>query len=183
MRRIICQFVIHPAWHFTWCTLHISKQGKSTEPCRVPFPVLIHSVVPCPALTIASWPTYRFLGKVVCYSHLFENFPQFAVIHTVEGFSIANEAEVNVFLEFPCFLCDPMNVGNLIPGFSASSKPSLYIWKVSVHILLKPTLKDSEHNPASTINECNCTVVWTWFSNHAATAEFSKTVDILSAAL
>ena len=120
---------------------------------------------------------------MVWYSHLFENFPQFAVIHTVEGFSIANEAEVNVFLEFPCFLCDPMNVGNLIPGFSASSKPSLYIWKASVHILLKPTLKDFEHNPASTRNECNCTVVWTWFSNHAATAEFSKIVDILSAAL
>ena len=67
---------------------------------------------------------------------------QFVVFHTVNGFSIVNEAEVDVFLEFPCFLHDPTNVGNLISGFSASSKPSLYIWKFSVHVLLKPSLKD-----------------------------------------
>ena len=76
-------------------------------------------------------------GKVVWYSHLFKNFPQFIMIHTVKGFSIMNEAEVYVFLEFPCFLCNPLDVGNLIYGFSAFSKPSLYIWKFSFHILLK----------------------------------------------
>ena len=66
-------------------------------------------------------------GKVVWYSHLFKNFPQFVVIHTVKDFSLVDEAEVDVFLEFPCFLYDPMVVGNLISGSSAFSKPSLYI--------------------------------------------------------
>ena len=77
--------------------------------------------------------------------HLFKNFPQFVVIHTVKGFSVVNEAEVDVFLEFPCFLYDPTNTGNLISGSSAFSKPNLYIWKFSVHVLLKSSLKDFEH--------------------------------------
>ena len=86
---------------------------------------------------------------MVWCSHLFKTIPQFVVIHTVKGFSIVNEAEVGVFLEFPCFLCDPTNAGNLISGSSAFSKPSLYIWKVSVHILLTLSLKNSEPNFAS----------------------------------
>ena len=68
------------------------------------------------------------------------------MIHTVKGFRVVNEADVDVFLEFPCFLNDPTNIGNLICGFSASSKPRLYIWKFLVHVLLKPCLKDFEHN-------------------------------------
>ena len=68
-------------------------------------------------------------GQVVWYSHLFKNFPQLVVIHTVKGFSIVSEAEADVFLEFPCFLHDPMNADNLISGSSASSKPCLYMWK------------------------------------------------------
>ena len=86
---------------------------------------------------------------MVWYSHLFKNFPQFVVIHTVKGFSIVNEAEVGVFLEFSCFFYDPVDVGNLISGSSASSKSSLNIWKFSVHILLKLRLKDFEHCLAS----------------------------------
>ena len=82
---------------------------------------------------------------MVWYSHLFKNFPQFFVILTVKGFSIVNESEVDVFLEFPCFLCDPANVGNLISGSSAFFKSSLYIWECLVHIPLKPSLKDFEH--------------------------------------
>ena len=74
---------------------------------------------------------------------------EFVVIHIVTGFSIVNEAEVDVFLEFFCFLYDPTDVGNLIPSYSAFSKSSLYIWKFLVHILLKPSLKDTEHNLAS----------------------------------
>ena len=74
---------------------------------------------------------------------------QFAMLYTVKGFHIVNEEEVHVFLELPCFLHDPINVGNLISGFSAFSKPSLYFWKFSIHILLKPSLKDFEHNLAS----------------------------------
>src|SRR5574340_1098029 len=78
-------------------------------------------------------------GKVVWYSQLFKNVPQFVVIHTVKGFGIVHEAEVDVFLEFPCFFYDPTDVGNLISASSAFSKSSLYIWKFSGHILLKPS--------------------------------------------
>ena len=78
---------------------------------------------------------------MVWYSHLFKNFPQFVVIHTVKGFGIVNKAEVDVFLEFSCFFNDSTDAGNLISGSSAFSKTSLNIWKFSVHILLKPSLE------------------------------------------
>ena len=80
-------------------------------------------------------------GKVVLYSHIFKNFPQFVMIHTVRGFSLINEAKVDVLLEFSCFFYDPTDVGNLISGSSTFSKPDLYTWKFSVHVLLKPSLK------------------------------------------
>ena len=86
---------------------------------------------------------------MVRYSYLFKNFSQFVVIHTVKGFSVVNEAEVDVFQEFSCFFCDPMDVGSLISGSSAFSKSNLNIWKFSVHVLLKPSLKDFEHYLAS----------------------------------
>ena len=79
------------------------------------------------------------------YSHLFKNFPQFVVIRTVTGFSIANEAEVDVFLELSCFSDDPTDVGNLISGSSVFSKSSLNFWKFSVHVLFKPGLENFEH--------------------------------------
>ena len=101
--------------------------------------------------------------KVVWYFHFCENFPQYAVSHIVKGFSIVNEAEVDVFLEFSCFFDVPTYAGNLISGFSAFSKSSLYIWKFSVHILLKPSLEKFEHYFASMWNEYNCAVVWTFF--------------------
>ena len=84
---------------------------------------------------------------MVSCSHLFKNFPQFVVIHTVKGFSIVNEADI--FLEFSWFFYDPTEVVNLISGSSAFSKTSLNIWKFTVHILLKPSLKDFEHYLAS----------------------------------
>ena len=74
---------------------------------------------------------------MVWYSHLFKNFPQFVVIHTVKGFRVVNEAEVVVFLEFPCVWHDPMNVSNMVSGSSASSKPGLYIWKFLVQVLMR----------------------------------------------
>ena len=76
-------------------------------------------------------------GLVVWYSHLFQNFQQFIVIHTVKGFGIVNKAEIDVFLELFCFFDDPADVGNLISGSSAFSKTSLNIWKFMVHVLLK----------------------------------------------
>ena len=74
-------------------------------------------------------------SQVVCYSHLFKNFPQFFVVHIVKGFGIVNKAEVDVFLELSCFFDDPTDVGNLMSGSSAFSKSSLNIWKFMVHIL------------------------------------------------
>ena len=88
-------------------------------------------------------------GKVVWYSHLFKNFPQFVVIHTVKGFSLVNEAEVDVFLELSCFSYDPKDIGNLISGSSAFSKTSLNIWNFSVHVLLKLSLENFQHYFAS----------------------------------
>ena len=82
---------------------------------------------------------------MVWYSHLFKNFPRFFVIHTVKGFRVVNEAEVDVFLEFSCFFDDPIDVSNLISCFSAFSKSSLNNWKFSVHVLLKPGLENFEH--------------------------------------
>ena len=78
--------------------------------------------------------------------------------NTVKGFSLVSETEVDAFLEFPCFLYDPSNVDNLMSGFSAFSKPSLNIWKFSVHMMLKHSLKDFEHNISSMGDECNSLV-------------------------
>ena len=79
-------------------------------------------------------------GQVVWYSPLSKNFPQFVVIHTVKGFGIVNKAEIDIFLELACFVDDPTDIGNLISGSSAFSKSSLNIWKLTVHLLLKPGL-------------------------------------------
>ena len=82
---------------------------------------------------------------MVWYSHLFQNFPQFVVIHTVKGFGIVNKTEIDVFLELSCFFDDPTDVGNLISGSFAFSKNSLNISKFTVHVLLKPGLENFEH--------------------------------------
>ena len=84
-------------------------------------------------------------GQVVWYSNLFQNFPQFLVIHTVKGFGIVNKAETDGFLELSCFFRDPADVGNLTSGSSAFSKTSLNIWKFPVQVLLKPGLENFEH--------------------------------------
>ena len=86
---------------------------------------------------------------MVWYAHLFKSFPQFVMIHTIKGFSIVNETEVDVFLEFPSFLYNPMNVGNLISGPSPFSKSSLDIWKFLVCIMLKPSMQDFKHDHTS----------------------------------
>ena len=105
-------------------------------------------------------PISQEAGQMVWYSHLFQNFPQFVVIHTIEGFGIVNKAEIDVFLELSWFFDDPADVGNLISGSSAFSKTSLNIWKFMVHLLLKPGLETFEHYFASVWDECNCVVVW-----------------------
>ena len=123
-------------------------------------------------------------------------FPEFVVIHTVKGFSIVSKAEVDAFLELSCFFSDPMDVGNLISGSSAFSKSSLNIWKFTVHVLLKPGLENFEHYFAtmrwvylcgSLSTLCHClSLGLEWkltFSSSVATAEFSKFIGMLSAAL
>jgi len=83
--------------------------------------------------------------QVVWYSHLFQNFPEFVVVHTVKGFDIVNKAEVDIFLELSCLFYDPSDVGNLIFVSSAFYKTSLDIWNFMIHILLKPGLENFEH--------------------------------------
>ena len=99
-------------------------------------------------------------SQVVLYSHLLKNFPQFVVILTVKGFIIVNKAEVDVFLNSR-FFDDPADVGNLISGSSAFSKSSVNIWKFTIHVLLKPGLKNFEQYFAILWGECNCAVIWT----------------------
>ena len=89
------------------------------------------------------------------YSHLFKNFPQFVLIHTVKVFSLVNEVEIDVFLKLSCLFYDPVDIGNLISGSSAFSKTSLNITKFTVHILLKPGLENFEH----TLLECEMSAV------------------------
>ena len=141
------------------------KQGDNIQTWCAPFPVWNQSVVPCPVLTVASWPAYRFLKRQVRFSGIpiSQNFPQFIVIHTVKGFGIFNKPEIDVFLELSCFFYDPVDVGNLISGSSVFSKTSLNVWKFMGHVLLKPGLENFEHSFTSVWDECNCVVVWTFF--------------------
>ena len=100
---------------------------------------------------------------MVWYSHLFQNFPQFMVIHTVKAFGIVNKTEIDIFLEFSYFFDDPADVGNLTSGSSAFSKTSLNIWKLTVHVLLKSGLENFEHYFTRVSDECNCAVVLAFF--------------------
>ena len=86
------------------------------------------------------------------------------MLRTVKGFSVVDETEADVFLELPCFLYDPVNVGNLISGSTSFTKSSLDIWKFLVCIMLKPSMQDFKHDPTSTGDECNCQMVNTFFS-------------------
>ena len=95
----------------------LNKQGDNMQPLCSCFPILNQPVVQCLTCIQVTQET----GKVVWYSHFFKNFPQFVVIHTVKGFSIISDTEIDILLEFPCFLYDLTNVGNLIPGSSAFS--------------------------------------------------------------
>ena len=176
----------------------LNKQDDNIQPWHSPFPILNQSVVPCPVLTVASWPAYRFHRRQVRWSGIpISNiFPQFVVIHTVKGLIVVNEAEVDVFLEFCCFFYDPVDIGNLISGSSVFSKSSLNIWKFSIHIFLRPSLENFECYFASMWNECNLwgslNIFWYCLSlglgwklttsSPVATAEFSRFADILSTA-
>ena len=146
----------------------LNKQGDNIQPWRTPFPIWNQKPVCC-SMSSSNWCFLTCIqisqeaGQVVWYSHLFQNFPQFIVIHTVKGFGIVNKAEIHVFLELFCSFDDPADVGNLISGSSAFSKSSLNIWKLMVHILLKPYFQNFEDYFTSVWDECNCVVVWAFF--------------------
>ena len=145
----------NPTFHMMYSAYKFNKEDDNIQLWHTPFPILNQSVVPCPVLTVTSWPAYRFLRRQVRWS---------GITILAKGLSIVSEAEVDVLLwELPCFFYDPTDVGNLISGFSAFSKSSLCIWNFLVDVLLKPSLKDFEYYLASMWNECNCMVVWTLF--------------------
>ena len=151
--------MIYPAYKF-------NKQGDNILPWCTPFLIWNQSVVPYPVLTVASWPAYRFLKRQVRWFGIpisWRIFHSLLWFTQSKVFGIVNKAEIDVFLELYCFLDDPVDVGNLISGSSASSKTSLNIWKFSVHILVKPGLENFEHYFTSMWNECNCAVVWAVF--------------------
>ena len=137
----------HPVWHFAWYTLHVklNKQGNSIQPWCTPFPIWNQSDVPCPILTVALWPAYRFLRRQVRWSGIpiFLRILQFVVIHTVKGLGIFNKREVDVFVEFSCFFYDPNDVGNLIYGslsflnlaWTSGNLLFTYCWILSWRIL------------------------------------------------
>ena len=132
------------------------------QPWCTPFTIWNQSVVPCPVLTIASWPVYRFLRRQVGWSGILISLRifQFVVTHTFKGFGIVSKA-VDIFLELPHFFNDPVDVGNLISGSSAFSKSSLNIWKFMFHILLKPGWRIL--SITRVWDACNCVVVWAFF--------------------
>ena len=143
----------------------LNKQGDNIQPWCTPFPIWNQSVVPCPVLTVASWPANRFLKRQVRW-RIFPSLSEFSIVYCdphSQRLWCTNKAEIDVLLELSCFFDDPADVGNLISSFSAFSKTSLKIWKFTVHILLKPGLENFEHYFASVWDECNCEAVQTFF--------------------
>ena len=167
-----------PAFLMMHSTYKLNKQGDNIQPWHTPFPIWNQSVIPCPVLTVASWPAYRFLKRQVRWSGIPISFNifQFIVLHTVKGFGIVNKAEIDVFLELSCFFNDPADVGNLISGSSAFSKTILNIWKFTVHILLNPGLENFEHYFTSMWDEyfLNFLNLCLWFYFHKFTVNTEK---------
>ena len=177
----------------------LNKQGDNIQPWHIPFPIWNQSVVPCSVLTVASWPEYRFLRRQVRWSGIPNSLRIFhSLLWSKQSKTLAQSIkQKEMFSWNSCFFKDPTDVGNLISGSSAFSKSSLNIWKVMVHVLLKPGLENFEHYFGSVWDECNCVVLWTFlwhclslglewkltFSSPVATAEFSKFPGILKAAL
>ena len=150
------------AWKIPWTGEPGRLQSMGSQRVRHDWATFTFTFVPCPVQTIASWPAYRLLRRQIrwCGIPITLRIFQVIVIHTVKDFGIVNKAEVDVFPELSCFFDDPMDVGNF-SGSSAFSKSRLNIWKLSVHVLLKPGLENFEHHFASVWDECNCVIVWT----------------------
>ena len=171
----------------------LNKQGDNIQPWCTPFPIWNQSVVPCPILTVASWPAYGFLRRQVMWSGIFISWRIFHSFlwSTVKGFGVFNKSQVDVFLEHSCFFDDPRYVGNLISDSSAFPNPGLPFW--SSQFTYCWNLENFEHYFASVWDECNCVwtflgiaFLWDWnknLSSPVAITEFSKFAGILSAVL
>ena len=135
------------AFHMMYFAYTLNKQCDNIQPWRTPFPIWNQSVIPLLVLIVASWPAYRFLKRQIRWSGIPISWRifQFVMIHIVNGFSIVNKTEVDVFLKFSCFFYYPTDVGNFTSDPYAFSKSSLKICKSLVHILLKPGLENFEH--------------------------------------
>ena len=130
-----------PAFFMMYSIYKLNNKGDNIQPWHTPFPILNQSVAPCPVLTVVSWPAYKLHRTQVRWSGIpiSVRIFQFVVIHTVKGFSIVNEAEVGVFLELSCLIYDPVDIGNLIYGFSAFLNPAstsgssqfTYCWRLT----------------------------------------------------
>ena len=144
----------------------LNKQGDNIQPGRTPFPIWNQSVVPCPVITVASWPAYRFLKRQVRWTDIPISWRifQFVVIYPIKCFGVVSKAEIVVFLEVCCFFNSPTDADNLTSGSSAFSKTSLNIWNFTVHVLLKSGLENFEHYFISMWDECNWMVVWAFFA-------------------
>ena len=130
-----------PPFLMIYSAYKLDKQGDNIQPWRTLFPIWNQSVVPCPVLTVASWPAYRFLKRQIRWSgQVFPSFEEFSTVYCdpYKGFDIVNKAEIDDFLELSCFFHEPAHVSDLISGSSAFPKTSLNIWKFTVHVLLKP---------------------------------------------
>ena len=149
-----------PAFLMICSAYQLNKQGDSRQPCCTPFLILNQPVVKqgsnCYFLTCIQ--VSQETHKMFWYSHLSKSFPQVVMIHMVKAFSIVSETEIDVFLKSPCFLYNPVSVGNLISSSSSFSKPSLDSWKFLVHIMLKPSMHDFKHDLTSIGDECNCLI-------------------------
>ena len=138
----------------------LNKQGDNIQPWCTPFPIWN----PCSVLTVALWPAYRFLRRQVRWSGIPISLRIFhSSLWSTGSKAFTKSMKQIIFWNSLSFFYDLTDVGNLISGYSVSSKPSLYIWKSLVHVLMKPSLKDFEHNLASMWDEHNCTVAWTYF--------------------
>ena len=150
------------AFHTVCSACKLNKQGDSIQPWHTLFPIWKQPIVPS-MKSVACWSAYRFLRRQVRWSGI----PTPRMFHSLLWSTRLKALVLSVkqsFLEFSCFFHDPMDVGHLMSGSSVYSKSSLYLWKLLVHILLKPSLKDFEHYHDRMLNECSCEVVWRFFS-------------------
>ena len=154
-----------PAFLMIYSADKLNKQGDNIQPWRTPFPMWNQSAVPCPVLTVAYWPAYRFLKRQVRCSgspisiRIFQS-----LLWSTQSKALAQSTKQKMFfLEPSCFFDNPTDVGSLISGSSVFSKPGLNIWKFMVHVLLKPGLENFEHYFTIMWDECNCAVVWAFF--------------------